>query len=108
MSASLDNDVGRGGQHRQRGDHRERGEEEKAHPVQHHGCKLPVCLHRARLVLLLDLVGDDPDLLEDEAELSLKRAGRGRVVCLVTVGKVGVRPARDSIKRVFSEYLSKV
>ena len=41
-------------------------------PVQHHGSKLPVTLHRPGLLVVPDLVGDDLDLLEDETELPVQ------------------------------------
>ena len=38
-------------------------------PVENHGGELPVALDGAGLLVVADLVGDDLDLLEDEAEL---------------------------------------
>ena len=75
-------------EHDSGGREREEGEEDKAHPwnveyqrigenetfclpVQHHGRELPVGLYLSSLVILPDLVGDHPDLLEDEAQLPL-------------------------------------
>ena len=80
-------------EHDRGGREREEGEEDKAQPgevgyqrisekeetclpVQHHSRKLPVGLDFTGLVVLPDLVGDHPDLLEDEAQLPLQWTAR--------------------------------
>ena len=47
-------------------------EEEEAHPVEHHRGELPVCLHRAGLLVLTYLVSDHLELLQDEPQFPLK------------------------------------
>ena len=66
---SLHEDVRRGAEHGDRGHDGEGGVGHQTQPVQHHGSKLPVTLHRTGLLVVPDLVGDDLDLLQDEAEL---------------------------------------
>ena len=47
----------------------EQGEPQEAHPVQHHGCKLPVVLDTGVLLLTLDSICDGPQLPQDDVQL---------------------------------------
>jgi hypothetical protein len=72
-----DDDVRRREQH---GDRRYDGKEcegDETEPVEHHRRKLPVVLDRGSVLVVADLVRDDSDLLEDEAQLSVD-TGRER------------------------------
>ena len=57
-------------------------------PVENHGGELPVALDGAGLLVVADLVCDDLDLLEDEAELPVQGVAghRGHVLRLDTAG----------------------
>ena len=60
-------------EHGDSGHYGEGGVGHQAQPVQHHGRKLPVALHRPTLLIVPDLVGDHLDLLEDETQLPVER-----------------------------------
>ena len=60
-------------EHGDSGHYGEGGVGHQAQPVQHHGCKLPVALHRPALLIIPDLVSDHLDLLEDETQLPVQR-----------------------------------
>ena len=61
--------MGSRAEHGHGGHDGEGGVGHQTQPVQHHGSELPVALHRPGLLVVPDLVGDDLDLLQDEAEL---------------------------------------
>ena len=82
--------MGRRAQHGHGGHDGEGGVGHQAEPVQHHGSELPVALHRPGLLVVPDLVGDDLDLLQDEAELPVQRVVRhGLGLRLDTGGRAG-------------------
>jgi len=62
------------------GHDREEGEGDEAEPVENHGRELPVVLDCRRILIVADLVGDDPQLLKDQVQLSID-AGRERSGC---------------------------
>lgn len=59
----------RGAEHCDGGYDCEQCEDDEAEAIDHHGGELPVVGHLRGLVLLPQLVGDHPQLLEDEREL---------------------------------------
>jgi len=60
-----------------RGHDREEGEGDETEAVENHGRELPVVLDGRRVLIVADLVGDDPQLLQDQVQLSID-AGRER------------------------------
>ena len=44
-------------------------------PVQDHGCKFPIILYGSRVLFVPDLVCDDSELFEDEAQLTVDARG---------------------------------
>lgn len=61
-------------QHRQRRDDREQGEYNKAQSVYHHRCEFPVSSDVRGHVVLPQLIGDKPDLLQDHRQLVIGTA----------------------------------
>ena len=61
-------------------------------PVENHGGELPVALDGAGLLVVADLVCDDLDLLEDEAELPGHAAGVGPGVDRLLARRHRARP----------------
>ena len=82
--------MGGRAQHRHRGHDGEGGVGDQTQPVQHHGSKLPVALHCSGLLVVPDLVRDDLDLLQDEAEFPVQRVvGDSLSLRLDTAGGAG-------------------
>lgn len=98
MGVLFNDDVRGGDQHADGGQGREQGEDDKAEPVEHHGTKLPVALDDAGLLLVPDLVGDGPDLLEDEAELAVHGGGVAVPLALVVRRQAAHRPAHNIVQ----------
>ena len=61
-------------------------------PVENHGGELPVALDGAGLLVVSDLVCDDLDLLEDEAQLPGHAARVGPAVHGLLAGRHRARP----------------
>lgn len=78
MTSRLSDDDVRGREEDRHGGHdREEGEGDEAEPVENHGRELPVILDGRRVLVVTDLVGDDPQLFQDQVQLSID-AGRER------------------------------
>ncbi len=60
-------------------DYRECSEGYKTQSVQHHGGEFPIILDGRRVFVVPDLVRDHPQLLEDQAELSVRPRGEPRL-----------------------------
>lgn len=90
-------DVRRGEEHRERGDDREQSEYDKAQSVDHHCRKLPVSGDVRGVVFLSQLVGDEPDLLQDQRQLVVGAQARmvryQRLMQPTTISVVFVRSA---------------
>ena len=70
-----DDDVRGREENSHRGHDREEGEGDETEPVENHGRELPVVLDGRRILVVADLVRDDPQLLENQVQLSID-AGR--------------------------------
>jgi len=68
----------------------EEGEGDEAEPVENHGRKFPVVLDGRRVLVVPDLVRDDPQLLQDEVQLAVdarRERADGRRRDRVAVGR---------------------
>ena len=89
-----DNDMGGGHQQENGGYHGEQCEDYQAQSVQHHGSKLPVTLCCPRIILIPDLLGDHPELLQNESQFP-HTAGWQRCHLLLEIGKIARCPGSN-------------
>lgn len=99
MLELRDDDVRRGEEHGDGRDHSEQREDDEAQAVHYHGGELPVVRHFRRLVLLAQLVRDDPQLLEDERELSVRSETRRAAPAAAASPVLGVRTPQKARRR---------
>ena len=89
-----DNDMGGGHQQENGGYHGEQCEDYQAQSVQHHGSKLPITLCGPCVILIPDLLGDHPELLQDESQFP-HTAGWQWSHLLLKVGKIARCPGSN-------------